>query len=422
MSEKIVIDLDDIHEEHPGSENSNGRIVVEIPEEQKREDARIEIEAIEESYESKIRQSRIDFQYRGNPGLCNYFETQLRFPEGIDRGFGSKFQMQLKDEFLSSLLVNNKFVIAASRSGNVYFADRFDGVFCEKLYFPGQTFEKTGLVHNNIVYVSTPQKIYRISDKDDLNYDEVYSLPEGCYIWSSLNRRGNHIIFAEFSPSQRTGRIVAFDIRNGNTTATADISDFAGDQICIAGSTAYSANRNKIALMNLDTLAGTVHEMNIECGEAPFLFHLNNRLYVTTIANEVYYLDLPAANYNFRIAGIRNTFMNSIAAFGDNVFIGTQEGWKYYKSSGLQIYSFDDEYENRIEAVCRSLIIVSQKNKIVFGNLSRFQEAESFVVSATDSALSTEIISAVISYNDIYTLTSNGILSAFTNDKMNIHI
>ena len=424
MPEKIIIDLDDIHEEHPEDDTGNNRIIVDVPPESEEyaPPAKIEIDEIEESYEAKIRQSKTDFFFKGNPGLCNNFETQLRFPEGIDKSFGSNFQMQLNDEFLSSLLATSKYIIAASRSGNVYFADRFDGVFCDKFFFDDQAFEKTGVVHNNIVYLSSPQKIYSVVDKNELVHSEIYSAPEGNFIWSSLNRRGNHIVFAEHNPADRSGRIVAIDIRDGSVCASPSFVDFAGEQICIAGHNAFCVYRDCIAVMNLDTLAAAEHKMNIDCGDVPFVFSINNRIYVTTKANEVYYLDLPAVNYNFRNTGIRNIFMNSVAAFKDNIFIGTQEGWKYYKSSGLQVYSFDDEYENRIEAVCKNVIIISQKNKIVFGNLNRFQEAESFVISSSETNQNIEIISAVISHNDIYTLTANGILTAFSNDKMNIHI
>ena len=424
MSEKIIIDIDDIHEEHPDDNTGKDRIIIDVSPESETSPppAKIEIDAIEESIEAKIRQSKSDFYYKGNQGLCNNFETQLRFPEGIDRSFGSHFQMQLNDEFLSSLLVTNKYVVAASRSGCVYLADRFDGVFCDKIYFENQTFEKTGIVHNNAIYLNSPRKIFCITEKDDFQHEEIYSASDGNYIWSSLNRRGNQIVFTEHNPSERTGRIVSLDIRDRSVNATSNISDFAGEQICISGPSSYSAYREKILHMNLDTLAGSEYMLNIDCGDVPFIFCLNNRLYLTTNSNEVYYLDLPAPNYNFRNTGIRNTFMNSIAGFKDNIFIGTQEGWKYYKSSGLQVYSFDDEYENRIEAVCKNVIIISQKNKIVFCNLNRFQEAESFVISSTETTQNIEIVSAVISHNAIFTLTSNGILSAFTNDKMNIHI
>lgn len=424
MSEKIIIDIDDIHEEHPDDNTGKDRIIIDVSPESETSPppAKIEIDAIEESIEAKIRQSKSDFYYKGNQGLCNNFETQLRFPEGIDRSFGSHFQMQLNDEFLSSLLVTNKFVVAASRSGCVYLADRFDGVFCDKIYFENQTFEKTGVVHNNAIYLNSPGKIFCITEKDDFQHEEIYSASDGNYIWSSLNRRGNQIVFTEHNPSERTGRIVSLDIRDRSVNATSNISDFAGEQICISGPSSYSAYREKILHMNLDTLAGSEYMLNIDCGDVPFIFCLNNRLYLTTNSNEVYYLDLPAPNYNFRNTGIRNTFMNSIAGFKDNIFIGTQEGWKYYKSSGLQVYSFDDEYENRIEAVCKNVIIISQKNKIVFCNLNRFQEAESFVISSSETTQNIEIVSAVISHNAIFTLTSNGILSTFTNDKMNIHI
>jgi len=70
----------------------------------------------------------------------------------------------------------------------------------------------------------------------------------------------------------------------------------------------------------------------------------------------------------------------------------------------------------------KNVLIVSKKNKIVFCNLNRFQEAESYTISSNENKESIEIISAIISNNEIFVLTSNGMLEAFTNDKLNIHI
>ncbi|MDQ3194073.1 MAG: hypothetical protein M3P82_03635, partial [Bacteroidota bacterium] len=94
----------------------------------------------------------------------------------------------------------------------------------------------------------------------------------------------------------------------------------------------------------------------------------------------------------------------------------------YYKSSGLQIYNFDDEHENKIECISKNVLTVSQKNKIVFCNLNRFQEAEGYVIASNEKNESVEIISSVFSSHAIYVLTKNGVLEAFTNDKSNIHI
>ena len=88
----------------------------------------------------------------------------------------------------------------------------------------------------------------------------------------------------------------------------------------------------------------------------------------------------------------------------------------------MPVYKFEDEYENKVENVSRNIIVVSQKNKIVFCNLNRFQEAEGFVISSDKNKESVEIISSVISGNEIIVLTKNGIVEAFTNDKFNVHI
>lgn len=66
--------------------------------------------------------------------------------------------------------------------------------------------------------------------------------------------------------------------------------------------------------------------------------------------------------------------------------------------------------------------MISQSNKIVFCNLNRFQEAEGYVIASNEKNESVEIVSAVISNNEIFLLTANGILEVFTNDKLNIHI
>jgi hypothetical protein len=104
------------------------------------------------------------------------------------------------------------------------------------------------------------------------------------------------------------------------------------------------------------------------------------------------------------------------------VFIGTLEGWRFYKSGGFLVYSFESDYENVIECVSKNILVISQKNKIIFCNLNRFQEAEGYVISSSEKKESIEIVSSIISHNEIYVLTGNGILECFTNDKLNIHV
>ena len=162
--------------------------------------------------------------------------------------------------------------------------------------------------------------------------------------------------------------------------------------------------------------------LNVKTDENSFIFYLNYRIYITSHSNELFYIDMPPVNYRFKTTGIKNSYINSIGGFADNIFIGTLDGWKYYKSSGLQVYSHEDEYENKIECISKNILVISQGNKIIFCNLNRFQEAEGYVIASNEKNESVEIVSAVISNNDIFVLTANGILEVFTNDKLNIHI
>ena len=182
---------------------------------------------------------------------------------------------------------------------------------------------------------------------------------------------------------------------------------------------------NKILTYDIDKLSATINDCEVKTDENSFVFYLNYRLYITSGINELFYLDLPAVNYNFKTTGIRNSYINSIGGFADNILLGTLDGWKLYKSSGLQIYYFEDEYENKIESISKNILVISQSNKIVFCNLNRFQEAEGYVLSSDgnpESNEAVEIVSAIIADNEIFVLTKSGILEAYTSDKMNIHI
>ena len=165
-----------------------------------------------------------------------------------------------------------------------------------------------------------------------------------------------------------------------------------------------------------------MYELNVKVDENSFIFYLNYRLYITSQSNELYYIDLPAVNHSFKTTGIKNNYINSVGGFADNIFAGTLDGWKFYKSSGLQVYTFEDEFENKIEGICKNILVISKNNKIVFCNLNRFQEAESYVISSNEKNEPVEIVSAIISSREIFVLTGKGVLEAFTNDKMNIHL
>jgi len=433
MSEKIVIEFDDEEEKKSTAENKDrrknneeNRIVIDFDSEPEKEEKIIEVEDIEAGHEEKIRNSEVNSFYRGNPYLNNSYSTDLKFPEGIDKGFRKKFSIKLKDEFFNSVLENNRYIILASRTGNIYLADRFTGKLKDKILLENESFEKTGLVFDNNIYLNSLKKIFRIrTNTEGLNFqEEIYCVDKNYFIWSSLNRHKDLIVFSEYNSAVKKAYIRIIDTKNIKPVYDFEfeVKNFLSDRICICDGCAYLLHDNSVLIYDLERMVAKEELLNVKTDENSFIFYLNYRIYITSHSNELFYIDMPPVNYRFKTTGIKNSYINSIGGFADNIFIGTLDGWKYYKSSGLQVYSHEDEYENKIECISKNILVISQSNKIIFCNLNRFQEAEGYVIASNEKNESVEIVSAVISNNDIFVLTANGILEVFTNDKLNIHI
>lgn len=433
MSEKIIIEFDDEEEKKSTAENKNrgkdneeNRIVIDFNSEPEKEEKIIEVEEIEAGYEEKIRNSEVNSFYRGNPNLNNSYNTDLKFPEGIDKGFRKKFSIKLKDEFFNSVLENNRYIILASRTGNIYLTDRFTGKLKDKILLENESFEKTGLVFDNNIYLNSLKKIFRIrTNTEGINFqEEIYCADKDYFVWSSLNRHKDLIIFSEYNIAGKKAFIRIIDTKNINPVYDFEfeVKKFLSDRICICDGCAYLLHDNSVLIYDLERMVAKEELLNVKADENSFIFYLNYRIYITSQSNELFYIDMPPVNYRFKTTGIKNSYINSIGGFADNIFIGTLDGWKYYKSSGLQVYSHEDEYENKIECISKNILVISQSNKIIFCNLNRFQEAEGYVIASNEKNESVEIVSAVISNNDIFVLTANGILEVFTNDKLNIHI
>ena len=433
MSEKIIIEFDDEEDNKTSAENKKqekhseeNRIVIDFDNEPEKDEKIIEVEDIEAGYEEKILKSEINAFYRGNPFLNNSYNTDLKFPEGIDKGFRKKFSVNLKDEFFNTILENNRYIILASRSGTVYLTDRFTGKIKDRILFENESFEKTGIVFENNIYLNSLKKIFRIrTNTEGQNYqEEIYCADKDYFIWSSLNRYKDLIVFSEYNIPEKKAFIRIIDIKNINPVYDFkfEVKNFLSDRICISDGCAYILFDDSVLIYDLERMTSNDELLNIKTDENSFIFYLNYRIYITSHSNELFYMDLPPVNYRFKTTGIKNTYINSIGGFADNIFVGTLDGWKYYKSSGLQVYFHEDEYENKIECISKNILVISQSNKIVFCNLNRFQEAEGYVIASNEKNESVEIVSAVISNNEIFVLTANGILEVFTNDKLNIHI
>jgi hypothetical protein len=441
MSDRIIIDFDGEEKEPEKKAEKNdqdsNRILIEFDdttdetemqhhEKNQKENQK---EDRKESPEEAFLKTKVNCFYKGNSYLNNSFSSKLKFPEGIDQSFRKKFSKNLKDEFFNSILQNNRYIILSSRKGNIYLIDRTTGFSERKLSFDDESFEKTGLVYENTIYLNSLSKIFCIKESEDgeIIHKGIYNSPDGYFIWSNLNRYKNYLVFTEYSISEDKAFIKVLNTESVSPVYDFEFSikDFISDKLCIAEGKAYMLFDNKILTYDIDKLSATINDCEVKTDENSFVFYLNYRLYITSGINELFYLDLPAVNYNFKTTGIRNSYINSIGGFADNILLGTLDGWKLYKSSGLQIYYFEDEYENKIESISKNILVISQSNKIVFCNLNRFQEAEGYVLSSDgdpESNEAVEIVSAIIADNEIFVLTKSGILEAYTSDKMNIHI
>lgn len=431
MSDKIEISFDD--EKNKGEEP--GKIIIDFDtkEEETQPGAEAEIhdaqQVIEVAQEEKSVETaedvKVNSYHRASPSLGNSFPGTLKFPEGIERGFRKRFLINLKDEFFNSMLENNECLILSSKNGNIYFIEKKTGKVKNRLNLFPETFEKTGLVYENNLYINSLTGIHLIENSGtDAPAKKIYSSGAGYFIWSNLNRYENFIPFLEYNPANKTAFLKILNTESCNIAYEYEfiVRDYIHDSICIAGNYlyfSYDSRVYKLVMPGFDSLLAEAFE---GADENCILFSAGNRLFITNRENDIYYSDFNSTMPDFKFTGIKESYINSAAGFDDNVFTGTIDGWKYFKSNGMPVYAHEDADENIIRALNTNILVVSRKNKLIFHNLKRFQEAEGFTLGIEGETRPQEILTAVISNSDIFVLTEEGILASFTNDRLNIHI
>lgn len=420
------------------------RIVIEFPEDNNNDKSgKLEIDLTEyisnklsiepkvnheESNRKNISDSKINSFYKGNPNLNGFFKSDLKFPEGIDKSFRRKHHLEIKDNFLNSVLENNKYFILSSVSGNVYFLDRFDFSVKSKIFIEENVFEKTGLVLENRIFVSSVKNIFEFKNEenaeDEIYYDSIYQSDRDFFIWSNLNRYKDLILFLEYNPESKKALLKIIDTANHFSITEFEFTsnDFLSDSICIGEGMAYILNDNKILVCDLMTM--DFREIKIETTgfTTPHFLFQNYKLYFAKDLQELFYLNSSSKESGYKYSGIKLNYINSLSGYGENLFVGTIDGWKCYKNNGLLVYSFDDEYENKVECCNENLVVITKKNKFVIHNLNRFQEAESRTVSSIGRDESDDIVSVLISFNNLIVLTKDGIIELYADDNLNIHI
>lgn len=416
------------------------RIIIEFPEDSKSDKIEIDlkdeisVEPVqpkinhEEVNRKNILDSKINSFYKGSANLNGFFKSDLKFPEGIDKSFRRKHHLEIKDNFLNSVLDNNKYFILSSVSGNVYFIDRFDFSIRNKIFIEENVFEKTGLVFENRIFINSVKNIFEFKEENnsdnEIYFDTIYSSERDYFIWSNLNRYKNLILFLEYNPESKKALLKIIDTANHFSITEFEFTsnDFLSDSICIGEGIAYILNDDKILVCDL--LSMDFREVKIETPgftTSHFLFQ-NYKSYFAKDLQELFYLNSSAKENGYKYSGIKLNYINSLSGYGENLFIGTIDGWKCYKNNGLLVYSFDDEYENKVECCNENLVVIVKKNKFVIHNLNRFQEAESRTVSSQGRDECDDIVSVMISFNNLVVLTKDGIIELYSDDNLNIHI
>ncbi|MBP9192499.1 MAG: hypothetical protein KBF96_08100, partial [Ignavibacteria bacterium] len=298
MSDRIIIDFDGEEKEPEKKAEKNdqdsNRILIEFDdttdetemqhhEKNQKENQK---EDRKESPEEAFLKTKVNCFYKGNSYLNNSFSSKLKFPEGIDQSFRKKFSKNLKDEFFNSILQNNRYIILSSRKGNIYLIDRTTGFSERKLSFDDESFEKTGLVYENTIYLNSLSKIFCIKESEDgeIIHKGIYNSPDGYFIWSNLNRYKNYLVFTEYSISEDKAFIKVLNTESVSPVYDFEFSikDFISDKLCIAEGKAYMLFDNKILTYDIDKLSATINDCEVKTDENSFVFYLNYRLYITS--------------------------------------------------------------------------------------------------------------------------------------------
>lgn len=361
--------------------------------------------------------------FRGNEGLSYYTDSPLGFPEGIEKSFRKRFTIKFKDTFLNSILETTEYIILSSTNGNIYFIDRFSCEPADKFALREECFEKTGVVFEDNIYLNSLRNIFVFTQEgNEIKYDKFYSCPDDTLIWSNLNICKGKIVFIEYRQKTNRANVKIIDTKPYKVVNEFlfDSTEFLYDSIIADKGYLYTASDNRI--ISIDTVNNkskhfiTGERINRELK----MFSLQGRLYFTDINNDIKYLDINSSE-EFRYTGISSVYLNSCGGFGNLIFLGNDSGWSVYRQNGIHLYTFEDTEENKIESIGQNILAVSKRNKIVMHNLKRFQEAEGFSTGSEED-FPDEIISAVVSYPDILTLTKAGVFEGYRNDKINIHI
>lgn len=419
--EKIIISFDD-EEENRVPPEENGILDVNI--------------SGQENIPEKVLTEKEDTPYKpeysgykSDNQLTGFNSSALTYPAGNDRCFRALKQIELKDEFINNIFQTYDNLILTSLNGNVYIVNKRDASLIHKFTASNARFEKTGFSYKDNAYINTINAVYSI-DKDKI-IREIYKSESGCYIWNNLNcikdNDSTLIILNEYNTDSKQGKII---LLNPSDKKIICAYKYTSNNIIPGKISVYNNNiifftDRKLHILNYVNNDVIISEAeNLSEDTFDFLV-LDSRLYYYKDDYKIYYRDLNFSPQEEKYTGININGINSLMGFKNYLFAGSGNGWSVYDTNGLTVHNYQDANEFNILQLNENILIASSGKSIYYANLTVFQETEKYLIaSASEERLPVNfrIISAAITEDKIFTLTSNGILTAFANDLLNVNV
>lgn len=363
-----------------------------------------------------------NFYYFANPECNKFYNVCLKFPSGLESGFRRKFSIETGFEFFTEILINEDKIILTSKEGEIIFIDKHTGSLLSKLTVKNEYIEKTGIVTDGRVFVSTLNSILECFEN---TYEQKYQADKEFYIWSNLNIIDDKIIFAVYSDIKKKYKIILYDLKNNCYSEIYEdkIEDNMGSNFVIYKSRCFIIIDNYVLSLDFttDKTKPIIEKIETDSTGEAYLLAIKSGI-ILADRKDIYFMNILLNERSFKYTGISSYEINSLAGNNETLIIGTGKGWGKYKISGMTENFSEDNEENIVRALNDNVLSVTKKNKIIFYNLHNANEAEGFVINSKNISGSQEIISVVYDKNQIFTLTDKGILTCFSNDKLNIHI
>ena len=419
--DKIIISFDD-EEENKDSREKNDILDLNV--------------ASDENTYREVKQEKeyVPFKpeysgYKSDSSLTGFNTSALTYPAGNDRSFRVLKQIELKDEFINNLFQTYDNLILSSLNGNVYIVNKQEASLIHKFAASNARFEKTGLACKNKAYINTINAVYSIDDDNLIR--EIYKCEPGCYIWNNLNCIKEDdsvlIVINEYNPDNKNGKIFLLNpfSKKINYSFKYSSKNIIPEKISAYNDSIIFFTDRKLHILNYKNDDVIIPEQNNLNEDAFDFLVLNNRLYYYKDDNKIYYRDLNFSPQEEKYTGININGINSLLGFKNYLFAGSGNGWYVYDINGMMIHNYQDANEFNILQLNENILIASSGKYVYYANLTVFQEIEKYLITSSSEEklpVNYRIISAVITEDKIFTLTSNGILTAFSNDLLNVNV